>query len=410
LRGKNGSWLTVSRVTLGFIELAAAVKFLSNADLALETHLLSRDVALCFWVALFLVAGMFLLGKINLGREEGAPQEGEVRISVPRMLSGAIVLAFSFYLAVGLFEHRPLGGWVDGLLPPIEASSGEGGGLTWLHDRGAAIQLAKQESKPLFVNYTGFACTNCRYMEGAVFTRPDVAALLTKMVRVELVTDGVRAEHEENRNDQLRRFKTAALPFYSIECAGGAVVSSFPSSTNDPEQFKRFLEKGLEEARCGPSALAEAKPLLAAHRFDGTPDGAFQPGKWNLINFWASWCGPCQDELRGFLGAEARELELRGQHFAAIAVEEDERGLASAKKFIEQVGLPASSALQIEADKVAEAVDARLGFKGSPLPFTVLIRPDGTVAWTHEGALVEAELKKVLTDNIGCAALALCQK
>ncbi len=264
-RLQGGSWLSATRVTLGFIELAAATKFLSNADLVWRWGWLTREVVLAFWVPLFAVAGLFLLGKLSLGRES-ATQSG--RVPVPQALLAVGLFGFSTFLAAGLFQGRAFGGWLDGWLPPTRypgmVRSGPVGGpgaspVAWLEDLDEARQRAEAQGRLVFVNYTGYTCTNCRYMEEAVFPRPEIAALLDDMVRVELYTDGGQPRHEEARVDQVERFGTAALPFYSVERASGEVLATFPSSTNRPEEFRRFLAEAA--AKAGSLSMGQAPQL-----------------------------------------------------------------------------------------------------------------------------------------------------
>lgn len=263
LQGRGGTWLTSTRVVLGIFELAAATKFLSNADLVWRWGFLSRDVVLSVWVPLFIVGGLFLLGKLKLG-EQSAGQEGG---SVIRTLASVAMLAFATYLATGLFQGRAFGSWLDGWLPPLRypgaaASAGPGshGGLRWTEDLAAARRDAAREGKLLFLNYTGYTCTNCRYMEEAIFPRPEVAELLRQMTLVELYTDGGEPRHETYRQDQVERFDTAALPFYSVETAEGEVLATFESSTNDAKVFRRFLEAAIRKSARRASAAAPVGP------------------------------------------------------------------------------------------------------------------------------------------------------
>jgi len=107
----------MTRVTLGFLELAAAMKFLSNADLRWTLHLLTRDVVLAVWVPLFALCGFYLLGKLRFGEETGADEQ---KTSVSGVIASTAMFALSIYLAAGLFNGRPFGGWIDGWLPPLE--------------------------------------------------------------------------------------------------------------------------------------------------------------------------------------------------------------------------------------------------------------------------------------------------
>lgn len=241
----GGPWLTATRVTLGMVELAAATKFFSNADLVWSWSLLTREVVLAFWIPLFAVTGLFLLGKIRLGDEE-ATRGG--RVPVLQAMAAVLAFTLSTYLAAGLFQGRAFGTWLDGWLPPTRypgAAASVDAPLHWIEDLEEGRARAARENELVFVNYTGFTCTNCRYMEEAVFPRPEIAELLQRMTLVELYTDGGTPQHEAQRLDQVERFGTAALPFYSIETPAGEVLTTFPSSTNDPAEFRRFLEEGL---------------------------------------------------------------------------------------------------------------------------------------------------------------------
>jgi thiol:disulfide interchange protein DsbD len=186
LQGKAGGWLTATRVTLGFLELAAATKFLSNADLVWAWGLVTRQAVLAVWVPLFFLCGLFLLGKLRLGEESTAGPDGQT--SVLQMLAAVVMFSLALHLGVGLFQNKPFGGWLDGWLPPVQASaSAQAAGapaLAWTYSLAEGRVRAEREGKLVFVNYTGFTCTNCRYMEGGVFPDPRIEPLLQQMVLV----------------------------------------------------------------------------------------------------------------------------------------------------------------------------------------------------------------------------------
>lgn len=416
LQGKAGNWLTATRVMLGFFELAAATKFLSNADLVWSWGVITRELVLALWVPLFFMGGLFLLGKLRLG--EGAEHAGDKPTGVLQMLASVVMFGFALHLGVGLIHDRPFGGWIDGWLPPLTARA-DGGGrgapeqLSWVHSLSKGRARARAEGKLVFVNYTGYTCTNCRYMEGGVFPHPRIAPLLEQMVLVELYTDGSEPEHEQNRNDQVQRFATAALPLYSVESAEGTVHAFFPSSTNDVEEFRSFLEGAMAKGREGaaaarppaqgsaptaPAAFAEERPsahvkVKATRLEQGEPGVAVVDGKWSLVNLWATWCSPCREELEGFLVEKGSELVQRGGAFRVVAVEGDDK-LEEARQYMRKLGVPREAALRVPSDD-SDALDPSLGWDES-LPFTFLVSPEGKVVWRHTGALKEEQLLAAL--------------
>jgi thiol:disulfide interchange protein DsbD len=252
LKGKGGDWMVAVKATLGFLELAGSLKFLSNVDLVWQWGLLTRPLALALWTGIFGVAGLYLLRVVVLPNCEKTRYVGPTR-----MILGAVLLSLSVYSAAGIRDTRSMGGWLDGWLPPavypgqqadVEALEND---LPWIVDSiEKGFAEAKEKSRPLFIDFTGYTCTNCRYMEGAVFPLPKVRQRLEQMSLLTAYTDGASSVCERQRAYQINRFHTAALPFYAIlDPRNDTVLSTFASSTNNPDEFVAFLDKGLSAYR-----------------------------------------------------------------------------------------------------------------------------------------------------------------
>ena len=266
---KAGGWLNAVKVTMGFVEIAAAMKFLSNTDLVWDWGFLTREVVLAVWIAIAVLTFLYLLGRFRLPHD--TPLE---KIGVARMLFSMGFLAIGFWLLTGLFGARL--GEVDAFLPPQEypgkgntsifASLSESGriaapeaalkpnqesadGMIWYKDDyEAALTEAKSSGKPLFVDFTGYTCTNCRWMERNVFTRADVQNLMNQYVLVRLYTDRREESNRRNRQMQLDRFNTIDLPFYALFTPEDKVVGQ-SVFTRDVDRFKGFLQTGLEKGK-----------------------------------------------------------------------------------------------------------------------------------------------------------------
>lgn len=245
---KSGGWLNSVKVTMGFLELAAAFKFLSNVDLVWGWQTVSRPLVLAAWIAIAIVAGVYLLGKILLPHDSSVEHLG-----VLRMLAATFFFGIAFYLLTGLFGS-PLGE-LDAWLPPARANEiGQTRGAVteqakWMESYEAAVQKAKAENKPVFLNFTGVTCTNCRWMEKNMFPDPGVKKELDKFILAELYTD--REDTPENqkadeRNGQLQieKFGSVALPLYAIVDSNGNKLAQFGGLTRDKQEFIGFLQRG----------------------------------------------------------------------------------------------------------------------------------------------------------------------
>jgi len=284
----SGGWLNVVKVFLGFIEIAFAFKFLSSADTTMQWHLLEREVFIAIWIALFGTLAMYLLGKIRLPHD--SPVE---KLSVGRTMMATMTLAFTIYLIPGLWG-APLN-LVNAYLPPsfyAESPQGIGGGGTAkadgdhvdgmhegpqgipaFHDYDKALAYAKKVNKPLFVDYTGWGCTNCRKMEATVWGQPGVIEhLKNDVVIVSLYVDErtelPKSEQKTiklNGNDfpivtignkwtakQIQEYETASQPYYVLQTPEGKdipVGSADYQNHSNPKVFQAWLEKGLKQSK-----------------------------------------------------------------------------------------------------------------------------------------------------------------
>ena len=154
-----------------------------------------------------------------------------------------------------------------------------------------------------------------------------------------------------------------------------------------------------EKQRASAEAPKAAPVLLPATRLtDGVPAPAVVEGQWSLVNFWATWCSPCREELEGFLVSTGAKLASRGGAFRAVAVETEDK-VPEASRYMSQLGVPADAALRIVADAEG-TVDPKLEWDES-LPFTFLVSPRGDIVWRHTGALSECQLYSALNQFAG---------
>ena len=239
---RAGAWMVRIKVVFGFVVLALMFKYLSNIDVVLQLDLLPRERFLAIWFVLFALPGLYLLGFLRM---EGISKDEDVNI--PRLLVGIFFLVFSFGLLPGMFGGNlgELESYVPLAKETARGGSASASGLTWMkNDLAGALAKAKAENKSVFVNFTGYACTNCHWMKANMFTRPDVNAAMREMVLVELYTDGTTPEDEANQKLQETKFQTVAIPYYLIMNAEGKVLASYPGLTKDPTTWLKFLSAG----------------------------------------------------------------------------------------------------------------------------------------------------------------------
>ena len=287
---KSGGWLNSVKVVLGFIEVALGLKFLSVADQVYQWNLLDREVYLAIWIVVFSLMGLYLLGKLRFAHD--TPED---HISVKRLFLAIAVFSFVVYMIPGMWG-APLKA-LSGYLPPIESidfnlskqtvvmQQGPAAdhhnnpypakkftemglkhidGIPGFFDLEEALEFSKGAGKPVFIDFTGAACVNCREMESRVFSDPQIKNILNnEFVFVSLYGD-VKTEVAEadwvtlpngkvlkslgkiNTNFIMEKYKVNAMPYYIIVDAQGNQVVEPRGYDLDKDAFKKFLENAVE--------------------------------------------------------------------------------------------------------------------------------------------------------------------
>jgi thiol:disulfide interchange protein DsbD len=377
---KSGGWMMRVKVVMGFVILAAMLKYLSSLDQVLQWNLLTRERFLAAWIVLFSMAGLYLLGFLRL--EGIKPDE---RMGLGRLLTGMAFLIFAISLVPGMFDKRL--GELDGYIPVAAAGESK---LVWLKNQyREALARARAEGKLVFVNFTGYACTNCHWMKANMFTRPDIEAAAGNFVLVDLYTDGTDAESQANQQLEQSKFSTISIPFYAILDADEKVIASFNGQTRDAGQFLAFLQTPPDRGRKGPAVADKATPLSGAPIT--TLDGAtFDPnslsGKVVVVNFWATWCVPCIQEIPGFNKLH-NQLKDKGVAVVGISMDDDDAP-AKVKAFL--VKHPMQYTVALGSDKLADQ------FQLSNYPVTLVFDRTGKQARRFEGFTPEASLEEAV--------------
>ncbi len=237
---RSGSWLVGVKASMGLLELAAAMKFISNVDLVWGWNIFTRDVVLAVWIVIAAILVLYLAGLTRLGYAPRLPRPRLARVTA---VAAGLVLAA--WLASGLTGRRL--GELEAFLPPADLAGAHGGELAWIvNDFDQALTRARRENRPMLVDFTGYTCTNCRWMEANMFTRPEVERELARYVRARLYTDGRGEIYRQYQNLEQRLFGTVALPYYAVFTPEGQPTVAFGGLTRNPEEFLMFLRKGLE--------------------------------------------------------------------------------------------------------------------------------------------------------------------
>ena len=275
---KSGGWLNTVKVSLGFLELAFAFKFLSNADLVLQKHLLEREIFIALWIAIFGAWALYLFGKYLLPHDSVQND----RISVGRLIMAILVTTFTFYMIPGLWG-APLK-LLSGLTPPIHYAESQGGigrsshsigevpehahvgphGLILFDDYEAGLAYAKKVNKPVMLDFTGDACANCRQMEDKVWSDNGILPILkNELVIISLVCDRkielpqeqqyvskttgkeIRTIGNKWTDFQITRYKSNSQPLYVILDTDGKDLSEKPIANTSVKEYKAWLEAGI---------------------------------------------------------------------------------------------------------------------------------------------------------------------
>src|SRR5690606_9045501 len=277
---RSGGWMNTVKVSLGFLELALAFKFLSNADLVLQAHWIEREVFLAIWIAIFGAWAIYLFGKIQL------PHDSKIeKISVGRLFMALLVSTFTIYLVPGLWG-APLK-LISGFPPPMTyaespygvgnskggtsslseipdgAKEGPQGIITFTdYDKGMAY--AKEINKPVLLDFTGHACVNCRKMEEHVWSETNVLNILNNdVVLISLYVDekkelpeaeqyiskttGKKIKSVGNKwsDFQIEKYQANAQPYYIVLDNDGNSLNTPVGYTPEVSEYENWLKKGI---------------------------------------------------------------------------------------------------------------------------------------------------------------------
>lgn len=263
---KSGGWMNVIKVTLGFLELAFALKFLSVADLAYGWRLLDRETFLALWIVIFALLGFYLLGKIKFPHDDD-----DNKVGVTRFFMALISLAFAVYMVPGLWG-APLKA-VSAFAPPMQTQDFnlyKNEVHAKFDDYDLGMEYARLNGKPVMLDFTGYGCVNCRKMEAAVWTDPKVSDLINNdYVLITLYVDNKTPLTEpvkiiENGSERTLRtvgdkwsylqrvkFGANAQPFYVLLDNQGKPLNKSYAYNEDIPKYIEFLQTGLENYKKG---------------------------------------------------------------------------------------------------------------------------------------------------------------
>ncbi len=245
-------WIPTIRVLAGIIEIGLAIKFFSNADLVANTHWLSRDSILASWAILLVLFCLYTLYTFFYPFKK----KNKYTLSHKQKAIASLLLVSVFLLALWLAKGiggYSRGGTLDSILPPQPMKTNrkelisftEQQKRKWLPTLNEARNIAKKTNQPIFVDFSGYSCVNCRWMEQNVLIRKDVDSLLQNMIRVRLYTDGGKFG-KANLAYQIKKLHTVALPFYVILTKDETIIATFSGLTRDSNKFIQFLQQAKQ--------------------------------------------------------------------------------------------------------------------------------------------------------------------
>ena len=289
---KSGGWLNSVKVVLGFLELALALKFLSNVDLAYNWNFIDREVYLALWIVIFGLLGLYLIGKIKFSHDSKLEY-----LSVPRTIISILVFTFVVYMIPGMWG-APLKA-ISAFLPPIgtqdfdlsagvAASSSPAGASTdassrkhymYFHSKASfkgidpyydyqeALEASKAQNKPVLVDFTGWNCVNCRKMEAEVWSVPKIKELInSEFILVELYVDDkvlqldeseqyvssktgkkINTVSKRNADFQITRFNSNSQPLYALVDSDGELLVPTSGAIYDVDKYEAFLRSALDK-------------------------------------------------------------------------------------------------------------------------------------------------------------------
>ncbi len=261
---KSGGWLNTVKVTLGFVELALAMKFLSNVDLAYHWGFLKRELFIAIWIVIAVMLGFYLLGKLKLSHDSDSSY-----ISVGQLMTSILVFTFALYLVPGIWG-APLR-LISGFPPPEFYKEWQTGSenqcphdLSCFHDYEEGMQYAKVHNKPVIIDFTGWACVNCRKMEDNVWSDSKVLKKLREdYVLISLYVDDktvlplaeqfkstlsgkdIKTTGNKWSDFQASKYNTNSQPYYVLLDNSGNILAQPRGYTPDIQAYTGFLEEGL---------------------------------------------------------------------------------------------------------------------------------------------------------------------